>query len=85
MESLESVTVNHEQRARGKWIENEENQETDESWSKHKKRISPRGCDLQFIEGNFTDIKISSMSLGNSKHQSTDLNDGCDQIYSTHL
>lgn len=85
MESLESVSVNHERRARGKWIENKENQENDESWSKHKKLISPRGCDLQFIEGNFTHIIISSMSLGNSNNQFTDFNDGCDKIYSTHL
>lgn len=85
--TLECINVNPERKLRRKCNENTKNQETNENWTNLRKMSSRRSCDLQFIEGSLSDIPTCNIFFGNNGHQSTEkhFNNGCAQLYSTHM
>ncbi|XP_069573870.1 sodium-dependent phosphate transport protein 2A-like [Brachyistius frenatus] len=91
---LEGPTVNSERREGEKRKEKRQDQETDESWTQHRRLDSCECADLQHIEGNTAADKTSNMTSENSRHRSAAMwstknsphsNDVNTQLHSTHL
>ncbi|XP_069002079.1 sodium-dependent phosphate transport protein 2A-like [Embiotoca jacksoni] len=91
---LEGPTVNSERREGEKRKEKRQDQETDESWTQHRRLDSCECGNLQHIEGNTAADKTSNMTSENSRHRSAAMwskknsphsNDVNTQLHSTHL